>query len=308
MSLTAKPFLKWVGGKTQLLNEIRQYYPFLNGNITKYAEPFVGGGAVLFDVINNYGDNLQSIYISDINEPLINTYTQIRDNCKELVAELESLRDHYTNCTPDAQKQTYLANRQRYNTLISENIFSAETAALLIFLNKTCFNGLYRVNSKGQFNVPIGSYKNPLICDHDNLLAVSSALQKVIIVNADYRESKDFIDSQTFVYLDPPYRPLNKTSSFTSYTKELFGDKEQVELANFVNDISKSGAKLLVSNSDPKNTDENDNFFDELYGQQLIERVKANRMINSKASRRGAITELLISNFTDTNKMQTQGY
>lgn len=296
----AKPFLKWVGGKTQLLNEIRSYYPFLDGRITKYAEPFVGGGAVLFDVLNNYGDILKSIYISDINRPLINSYVCVRDNCDELIIILDKMSTEFINKDRDERRSLYLSHRARYNELLANNSYTVETAALMIFLNRTCFNGLYRVNSKGLFNVPMGSYKNPLICDRGNLQSISRALSDVDIVCADYRDSASFIDDKTFVYLDPPYRPLSKTSNFTSYTENLFGDKEQIELANFVGSISGVGAKILVSNSDPKNTDASDNFFDDLYSQQDVSRVKANRMINSNASRRGAITELLISNFTDS--------
>lgn len=303
----AKPFLKWVGGKTQLLKEIRLYYPFLDGRITKYAEPFVGGGAVLFDVLVNYSDSLESVYISDINQPLINSYIQVRDNCNELITLLNKMSSEFINEELDERKAIYLSNRARYNELLAGGNYTIETAALLIFLNRTCFNGLYRVNKKGLFNVPMGSYKNPLICDKDNLRAVSRALKGVNIVCADYRDSASFIDDKTFVYLDPPYRPLNKTSSFTSYTENLFGDKEQIELATFVNGITKTGAKILVSNSDPKNTDETDTFFDDLYNQQEISRVKASRMINSNASKRGAITELLISNFADRKRAMVRG-
>lgn len=302
----AKPFLKWVGGKTQLLNEIRLYYPFLDGKIAKYAEPFVGGGAVLFDVLNNYGNSLENVYISDINRALINTYICVRDNCDDLIVLLDKMATDFAGKSQDERKPIYLLRRERFNNLLDTNDYNIETAALMIFLNRTCFNGLYRVNSKGLFNVPMGSYKNPLICDRDNLLAVSKLLKNVNIVCADYRDSAHFIDNKTFVYLDPPYRPLTKTSSFTSYAEGLFGDKEQIELASFVNNISKRGAKILVSNSDPKNVDESDNFFDELYSHQSISRVKANRMINSNANKRGAIAELLISNFSDENRVLTQ--
>ena len=168
---------------------------------------------------------------------------------------------------------------------------------LFIFLNKTCFNGLYRVNKKGEFNVPMGAYKNPKICDKENLKNVAMALKNVKIVYADYRESKDFIDEKTFVYIDPPYRPLNLTSSFTSYTENDFSDKEQIELAEYIDVLNKKGAKIVMSNSDPKNNNTDDNFFDELYKNYNINRVKATRMLNSNASLRGAINELLITNY-----------
>ena len=156
---------------------------------------------------------------------------------------------------------------------------------------------MFRVNKKGLFNVPMGSYKNPLICDEKNLRAVSDKLQNVEIICGDYRESANFIDENTFVYIDPPYRPLTQTAMFTSYNENEFNDEEQIKLADFVKEISKKGAKVLVSNSDPKNADENDNFFDDLYADFNINRVQATRMINSKSSGRGKICELLISNF-----------
>ena len=167
---------------------------------------------------------------------------------------------------------------------------------MFIFLNKTCFNGLYRVNSKGLFNVPFNNAKNPLLCDKENLKTCSKLLQNVEMKVGDYKECKSFIDDKTFVYIDPPYRPLSQTSAFTSYSENGFSDKEQIELGTFITDISNKGAMVLASNSDPKNFDENDNFFDDLYSHFEIERVSASRMINSNAKKRGAINELLISN------------
>ena len=183
------------------------------------------------------------------------------------------------------------------NNLKSNNRATIEKAALMIFLNKTCFNGLFRVNKKGLFNVPMGSYKNPLICDEHNLRAVSNKLQKVTIVCGDYRESANFIDNRTFVYFDPPYRPITNTANFTAYTEQLFNDKEQIELARFVDDMDRKGAKVVVSNSDPKNSDAEDNFFDNVYSRHKIKRVEATRMINCNSKGRGKIKELLISNF-----------
>lgn len=292
----AKPFLKWAGGKSQLLREIEQYYPFSSDNtITKYAEPFVGGGAVLFDILNRF--KLDEIYISDINAELINTYITIRDNIDALIKKLDVLEKSFIPMKEQERKKFYLEKRARFNELKIKKNNKIELAALMIFLNRTCFNGLYRVNSKGEFNVPIGSYKKPLICDAENLRAVSSRLQNVKIVCGDYKESGNFIDSKTFVYFDPPYRPLTPTASFTSYTEGMFDDKDQLELAKFIQKLDKKGAKIVASNSDPKNTDENDDFFDEAYKGQNIERVSANRMINSKSDKRGKIKELLISNF-----------
>lgn len=296
--ITVKPFLKWAGGKGQLIKEIEPYYPFdkLKG-VSKYAEPFVGGGAVLFDILSKY--DLGEVYISDINEELINTYCIIRDDVEELIKFLSNYQEAYLPLDIEQRKEYYLKKRDRFNDMkINGNkLTNIEKASLMIFLNKTCFNGLYRVNRKGLFNVPMGNYKNPCICDSDNLKNVSNKLQKVKIVCGDYREAKNFIDENTFVYFDPPYRPLNDTSSFTAYTENLFNDESQIELAKFVSELDEKGAKIVVSNSDPKNTNEDDDFFDEIYSNQIIKRVDATRMINSKASARGKIKELLISNF-----------
>lgn len=280
-----------------MLTEIEKYYPFKNGKITKYAEPFVGGGAVLFDVLSKY--NLEAVYISDINAELINTYCIIRDEINELIDMLMVLQNEFVPMSTDDRKAYYMAKRERFNDLKltgSDNIY-IEKAALMIFLNKTCFNGLYRVNKKGLFNVPMGSYRNPLICDEENLRAASEKLQNVTIVCGDYRLSSDFIDENTFVYFDPPYRPITKTANFTAYTENLFNDEEQIELAKFVDDMHCKGAKVVVSNSDPKNSNTEDDFFDKIYSSHNINRVEATRMINCNSDARGKIKELLISNF-----------
>lgn len=293
----AKPFVKWAGGKGQLLKELQQYYPFTNGKIKKYAEPFVGGGAVLFDILNKY--DLDEVYVGDTNKELINTYYVIRDNIDDLVDMLLQFQNEFLPLETEKRKTYYMNKRERFNELISLQTKngSIEKAALMIFLNKTCFNGLYRVNKKGAFNVPMGAYKNPLICDELNLRAVSEKLQNVTIVCGDYKEAADFIDKDTFVYFDPPYRPLTATASFTAYTENLFSDKEQIELARFVDEMNKKGSKIVVSNSDPKNTNEDDNFFDDIYATHNIKRVEATRTINSNSEARGKIKELLISNF-----------
>lgn len=295
-STEAKPFLKWAGGKGQLLKEISAYYPFeKDKTITKYAEPFVGGGAVLFDILNKF--ELQEVYISDINAELINTYTIIRDDIDALLDVLRRFESDYLALGNDERKEAYLAKRARFNELKGKKENRVELAALMIFLNKTCFNGLYRVNRKGEYNVPMGAYKNPLICNEHNLKAVSKKLQNVKIVCGDYKESNGFIDDKTFVYFDPPYRPLTPTASFTSYTEELFDDTNQLELARFVQELNNKGAKIVASNSDPKNTNEDDSFFDDAYANQNIKRVSATRIINRNSDKRGKINELLISNF-----------
>lgn len=296
-TVEARPFLKWAGGKSQLLTEIESYLPFKNENFTRYAEPFVGAGAVLFHILSNY--DLQDVYISDTNADLIDTYIAVRDDVEALIDLLAICEIEYLGLSDEARKHYYLEKRSRFNVLKANNVYGSrvEKSALMIFLNRTCFNGLYRVNSRGFFNVPAGRYKNPTICDAQNLRVVSEKLAGVTIVCASYPQSESFIDEHTFVYFDPPYRPLTRTAAFTSYTPCDFGDREQVELARFYDRMSARGARCLLSNSDPKNVDPQDNFFDDLFVNYNVNRVYAGRAINSKASRRGKIQELLISNF-----------
>lgn len=295
--VAVKPFVKWAGGKSQLLKKIQPLYPFdRSSNITKYAEPFVGGGAVLFDVLSKY--RLDAVYISDINKELIAAYEVIQNDAEALIELLAIMQSEYVPQDTDSRKLYYYEKRERFN-LIKSDLDNAKTeiAALFIFLNKTCFNGLYRVNRKGEFNVPMGAYKNPLICDADNIRSIAYKLKNVAIICGDYRLSADFIDAGTFVYFDPPYRPLTATANFTAYTENLFDDKAQRELAEYVQLLNKRGAYIVVSNSDPKNADVNDNFFDNLYSAYEICRIEATRMINCNGESRGKINELLISNY-----------
>ena len=290
----AKPFLKWAGGKTQLLDEIRKYYP---EKIEKYCEPFVGGGAVLFDILTKFQP--KEVLINDINPELTNTYVQIKNNVNDLISLLSLWQNNYLSLEMDARKEDYYEKRSRFNELILAKEDSVEKAALMIYLNKTCFNGLYRVNGKGLYNVPSGVYKNPAICNSENLRAVNKVLQNVQILTGSYSQTEEFITKKTFVYIDPPYRPLTKTSAFTSYSKDGFGDEKQIELGNFVSRIYNRGhgAKVLLSNSDPKNVNPEDKFFDELYKDYDIQRVNASRMINSNANGRGEITEIMVACF-----------
>lgn len=292
-----KPFIKWAGGKGQLLNKIKEQYPKeLGDTITKYAEPFIGGGAVLFDILQNY--DLEEIYIGDINTSLINTYKSIRDNVNDVIKLLKIMEMEYIPLEKEKRKLYYYEKRDIFNKLKVEDISTnnIEKASIFIFLNKTCFNGLYRVNKKGLFNVPMGDYKNPTICNENNLKSVSKALQNVNIVCGDYKQCELFVDNKTLVYFAPPYRPLTGTSNFKSYNESDFNDQQQIELANFINLLDKRGVSIISSNSDPKNVDENDNFFDDLYKNQKIFRVSASRMINSKSKSRGKINEILITN------------
>ena len=290
-----KPFLKWVGGKGQLINEIEKLLP-IDGEkvLTKYAEPMVGGGALLFNILSKY--DFEELYISDINAELINAYIVVRDNIDLLVEKLTEMQAVFLPMNENGRKYFYYNARDKFNALQISQETMVDKAALFIFLNKTCFNGLYRVNKKGQFNVPMGAYKNPTICDENNLRNISNALQNVEIVCGDYTLSESFIDNNTFVYIDPPYRPISETSAFTSYNSDSFDDKEQIRLSQYIERIDKVGAKVVLSNSDPKNVNPDDMFFDDLYKSFKIHRVEATRAINSKAEKRGKISELLICN------------
>lgn len=298
MNSVIKPFVKWAGGKGSLLPQLSIYYPdeLKHGNVDTYVEPFVGGGAVLIDILQKY--SFKHVYAFDINRELINSYNVIKYNVNELIIKLNQLQTEYLELNSNDRTNYYYNIRNTYNTMdLPEESLSVDKAALFIFLNRTCFNGLYRVNKSGKFNVPIGSYKNPTICDKENLKALSKLIQNVEFKYGDYTESQNYIDNSTFVYFDPPYRPLNITSAFTSYAKEDFNDENQKELAKYYYELDKRDSLLMLSNSNPKNTNENDTFFDEIYSDFNINTVYAKRMINSNSTKRGAISELLITNY-----------
>lgn len=303
-----RPFLKWAGGKTQLLSQFEQYFPkeLKEGKITKYFEPFLGGGAVFFHVFNFYGANFKQIYLSDYNSELILVYRTLQSDVLKVIESLKTLAEKFGKLEPTEQAEFFYEIRHRYNEKAGiahdhpSKKVRAERTAQAIFLNRTCFNGLFRVNAQGKFNVPFGRYKNPRILDTDNLLAVSKALKSAQIECGDFQAMKNLPDKHSFVYFDPPYRPLSATSSFTAYSKAEFGDDEQVRLAElFAHLALNNGAKVMLSNSDPKNTNPRDNFFDDLYGnkQFQIRRVSANRMINSRADKRGCIKEILVTSY-----------
>ena len=289
----AKPFIKWVGGKTQLLDDIKSSLPadLSQREDVTYVEPFVGGGAVLFWILQEY-PNITRAVINDINAELVCTYRVIRDNVDGLIDELGLLQEQYLSLDADGRKEYFLNQRDRFN---GENKSDIETAALFIFLNRTCFNGLFRVNSNGKFNVPHGKYANPKICDADTLRADSELLQRVEILCGDFEQTGEYAGENVLYYFDPPYRPLTDTSAFTSYSKNGFDDEEQTRLRDFCALISSRGSMFVASNSDPKNVDINDDFFDALYERFDIKRVSASRMINSKGDRRNAISEIMIS-------------
>ena len=290
-----KPFVKWVGGKSQLIDELEKTMPTSDEKIlTKYCEPMVGGGALFFNILSKF--DFEELYISDINSELINAYQVIKNNIDNLIERLHEIQMVFLPMDDNGRKYQYYSIRDKFNSIALCEETAVEKASYCIFLNKTCFNGLYRVNRKGQFNVPMGAYKNPTICDEENLRNIHKALQNVTIVCGDYSLSKQFIDEHTFVYIDPPYRPISETSDFTSYNIDTFDDNEQIRLAKFIDEINTTGAKIVLSNSDPKNVNPEDGFFDELYSSYQIKRVSASRMINSKADNRGKINELIICN------------
>ncbi len=290
------PFIKWAGGKNQLLEVLKSNLPCdLGTNTTKYAEPFVGGGALLFALLSEF--TFEEIYINDNNKELMNTYNAIKNNCDSLISALSTLQNEYNSLSEELQQAFYYEKRDRFNELDLNEKTSVEKATLFIFLNKSCFNGLYRVNKKGKYNVPFGKHKSISICDTENLLRISDLLQNVEIKACNYNDVMSFADSSTLVYFDPPYRPLNATSGFTSYTEDQFSDKNQIELANCFKALSNKGVKVMLSNSDPKNINPEDNFFDDLYKDYTIMRVEASRMINSNGASRGKIKELLIKNY-----------
>ena len=298
-----KPILKWAGGKGQLLEQIAKHLPqeLIEGKIDCYIEPFVGGGAVFFWIAQNF--NIRKFYLSDINQELILLYRTIQKDVNSLIEELKKIENEYLILNEEKRKIYFFNKRNNYNDFKNQiDLKNFERSwftrsAEIIFLNRTCFNGLFRVNKKGYFNVPFGNYKNPRICNTNNLILAAKLLQKATIQYSDFTQIQNLATPQTFVYFDPPYRPLTKTASFKSYSQFDFNDDEQKRLANFYQKLDHQGTKLMLSNSDPKNIDKNDNFFDELYSDFTIHRIQANRMINSKTSGRGAISELLITNY-----------
>jgi len=299
----AKPFLKWAGGKGQLLSKFKELYPqqLLDKKIKNYYEPFLGSGAVYFDIAQNY--SIEKAFLYDINPELILTYKVVQQDVAKLIDFLFRFEKNYLKLTSTQRKKYFYDQRTNYNLqrfnvdYEKYNETWIARAAQLIFLNRTCFNGLYRVNSKGDYNTPAGKYDNPTICDEYNLLAVSKVLENATIKKADFRQVKRDLKKKSFVYFDPPYRPISKTASFKAYSSSEFGDKEQNELAALFSEIDKAGELIMLSNSDPKNNNPDDDFFDELYKKFKLIRIPARRMINSDATKRGNINEIIVTNY-----------
>lgn len=298
MSEKIRPFVKWAGGKGSLIPQLNNFYPYelKNGIIERYIEPFVGGGAVLIDILQKY--DVQEAYAFDINIDLINSYNVIKNNVEDLITNLKQMETEYLQLEQEERKNYFYNKREEYNNYtLEENEHNIQRAAQFIYLNRTCFNGLYRVNKAGKFNVPMGSHKNPTICDEENLRNLSKLIQNVQFQYGDYKRSMEYVTENTFVYFDPPYRPLNVTSGFTSYTKEDFNDENQKELAEFYRELNEQNAKLMLSNSNPKNTNKEDNFFDNIYQGFNIDEIYASRMINANSKGRGKISEILVTNY-----------
>lgn len=303
----AKPFIKWVGGKGQLLQQLEKQLPTdLHEEEFTYIEPFVGGGAMLFYMLQNFM-NIKQVVINDINRNLTEVYRVIKQEPEGLVHRLKHIEQQYLNITTeDGRKNFYLEMRHRFN---EEVLSSLDKSAIFIFLNRTCFNGLYRENAKGKFNVPFGRYANPTICNEEIIYSDSELLNRfdVQILNGDFKDTAKAIDKTglTFFYFDPPYRPLSATSSFNSYVKEDFNDDSQRELADFCRMLDrKENVRWMLSNSDCSAKNPDDTFFEDIYEGFDIQRVFASRMVNANASKRGKLTELLIRNYT--SKLQKE--
>ena len=300
----AKPFIKWVGGKSQLIEQLEAQLPadFDNWENVTYIEPFVGGGAMLFYMLQRY-PNINHAIINDINSDLATCYRTVRDTPEQLISSLKDIEKAYLALeTEDGRKDFFMAVRERYN---EKNLDPIENTTKFFFLNRTCFNGLYRVNKKGLFNVPFGKYANPTICDPETIRKDSELLQRVEIINGDFEATFEYAHGNTFFYFDPPYRPLSDTSSFNDYAKEAFNDDAQIRLKEYCDRIHEAGFRFMLSNSDCKGKNEEDNFFDVLYQAYQIERVWASRNINSNPNKRGKLTEILVHNYIKTKELSS---
>ncbi len=300
---TVRPFLKWAGGKSQLLQRYHSLFPeeLKNGTVDSYVEPFLGGGAVFFEVAQSYA--IQRASLSDVNRDIVLAYRVVRSAVDELIGCLEPYARKYTSMPIDRRERFFYEVRTRFNGSMRDLNYQHQStewtsrAAQLIFLNRTCFNGLFRLNKQGEFNVPFGRYKSPRILDEDNLRGASELLQVAHIEAADFEDTDERVASHSFVYLDPPYRPISSTASFTSYSGNGFGDEEQIRLARWFRRLDALGSKLMLSNSDPKNIDAHDNFIDDLYSGYRIRRIPARRAINSDGRKRGRINEVVVTNY-----------
>jgi DNA adenine methylase len=299
----AQPFLKWAGGKRQLLEQLESHFPpeLESGALLRYVEPFVGSGAVFFNVFQSYP--VKDCLIADVNPELILVYQTIQQEVERLIDQLVEIETSYLGLNHAQRRDFYYQIREKYNDQRISIDYSefhstwVKRSAYMLFLNHTGYNGLFRLNSKGEFNVPCGRYKNPRILDTENLRNVSRLLNQVSIQYGDFEEVAEFVDDKTLVYFDPPYRPLSPTAHFTAYSKDLFDDRQQLRLAEFYRRLDAKGGKLMLSNSDPHNVDVEDDFFERAYHGFRLERLQAKRNINRDPKKRGPISELLILNY-----------
>ncbi|WP_293589249.1 DNA adenine methylase [Prevotella sp.] len=299
MKTIAKPFIKWVGGKGQLIEQLEAKLPadFDNWDNATYIEPFIGGGAMLFYMLQQH-PNIKRAVINDINPDLITCYRTVRDNVELLIPALRDIQAEYHALSDmEAKREMFMAVRQSYN---EKNLDPIENTVKFFFLNRTCFNGLYRVNKIGLFNVPWGKYIQPQICDEYTLRTDSELLKRVEILEGDFEDTLSYAEGNTLFYFDPPYRPLSDTSSFNDYTKDAFNDDSQVRLKEFCDHVNVDGHCFMLSNSDCKGKNEADNFFEVLYANYYIDRVMASRNVNANGAKRGKISELLIRNYMNT--------
>lgn len=299
MKTIAKPFIKWVGGKGQLIEQLEAKLPadFDNWDNATYIEPFIGGGAMLFYMLQQH-PNIKRAVINDINPDLIICYRTVRDNVELLIPALRDIQAEYHALSDmEAKREMFMAVRQSYN---EKNLDPIENTVKFFFLNRTCFNGLYRVNKRGLFNVPWGKYIQPQICDEYTLRTDSELLKRVEILEGDFEDTLSYAEGNTLFYFDPPYRPLSDTSSFNDYTKDAFNDDSQVRLKEFCDHVNVDGHCFMLSNSDCKGKKEADNFFEVLYANYYIDRVMASRNVNANGAKRGKISELLIRNYMNT--------
>ena len=292
----AKPFIKWVGGKGQLIEQLEALLPadFAERRDVTYIEPFVGGGAMLFYMLQKY-PNITSAVINDINPDLTLSYQVVRDKPTELIKSLDSIQsEYYSLKDEESRKNFYLAQREIFN---SKQLNDIDNTTLFFFLNRTCFNGLYRVNKAGRFNVPFGKYTTPTICDSATIYADSKLMQNVEIMTGDFEQTFSKIEGNTFFYFDPPYRPISSTSNFNDYSKEAFNDDAQIRLKRFCDKLNSMGVNFMLSNSDCLGGDGTDRFFDDLFVDYRIDRVWASRNVNAVASKRGKLTEIVVGNY-----------
>lgn len=291
-----KPLLKWAGGKSQLIPQIQMHLPsYVHKRDFCLIEPFFGGGAFGFWALENL-PYLKKLIINDINQDLIRVYRAIQQHPNELLEELYKLQTAYDKLTDlESKKPFYYKKRDLFNHRSQNTIIQA---SLFIFLNKAGFNGLYRVNKNNEFNVPIGSYKQPKFFDKELILSLSNYFQNIMILSGDYGQTLNHLpsDMPCLFYIDPPYRPISNTSSFTAYANNEFNDDEQIRLARFCRKIDELGYQFILSNSDPKNHDIHDDFFDNLYIDFQINRINARRSISANGNSRGQVNELLICN------------